>query len=244
MVIGGRNHPTVSLPARIAADWGELRGIKSKRLKMHFDNLAEDPSGGAGCAACISEPEKKCKRKALTNEQRARKRESDKRYRDRHRDQRNAKAIAYYRANKQAFRERNRKNRRAKPWLKDWETDRYYERLAHRLATPIVTPLEMLSVRAELAKGDLYERIRRTVPKWLSPDHRDEVVGDVVVALLEGCIPANDLARFVKFHAELHMHRNYPRGYERKFFSLDEQRFLDSPRTRLDDLTYLDVRWN
>lgn len=127
-----------------------------------------------------------------------------------------------------AYRARHREQRAA------YERKRRHGLLA---TMPTSTRAAAVESRTKLLNADaIYAAAFKAVPKTLPTDIRDVIISDLYVAVMEERIGLCDIARQTP-HFVLNYWREY--GHMGKV-SLDELRYADGKRTRLDDLTYDD----
>lgn len=91
----------------------------------------------------------------------------------------------------------------------------------------------------QLMTDALYAAAFKAVPKTLPSYVRDDIISDIVVAVLEQRIAEDDIAKRAQ---------EFVKGYWRQFghigkVSLDQLAFADGKTTVGDNITYDDVRW-
>lgn len=164
-------------------------------------------------------------------ERKARNAESQRAYYAKNRAAMREKALAYRKANHarvraiaNAHRDRNREAHKA--YMRQYHQERAAIRKQNWKAEPVRDELR----KAALLKNDLFSAAERAVPKSLPRWIRDDVVSDIVLAILEGALSIEQVAARAKGFIAAHY---------RSFASLDTLS-LDAPIPGTDGLTYLD----
>lgn len=140
-------------------------------------------------------------RKPLTEEQKAKQREAVKRWKQRNKD--NPEYIEKRRAGWRAYRERNlEKCREAsnrykrENWSKVYPKHLAYIRqymAAKYAARPTDARSDEIRVSV-LNQNEIYAAAANAVPKTISPWRREDIISDIVLAVLEGAIDVMEIA--------------------------------------------------
>jgi hypothetical protein len=148
-------------------------------------------------------------RKPLTEEQRAKAREAGKRWRLAHPEKVKADRARYQEANRARIYATNRAYKKANRAKMNEYNRRYYHKMA-KIKAMLESPHgEEIRVKV-LGQNEIFAAANKAVPRGLPAWKRDDIISDIVLAVLEGQIAVDDIRAkskdFIKEHNRMFSH--------------------------------------
>lgn len=139
------------------------------------------------------------KRKPLTEEQKAKQSENQRIWRERNRDRVRQLKKDYYQRNREQAIKRIAEWRRQNRDIYLAKKNEWQRRYRAALKATIQSAANPDEVRmAALERNEIFAAAARAVPRGMPSWKRDDIIGDIVLAVLEGTIAADEIATRAK----------------------------------------------